>query len=55
MMPELGAYAGAVLSAYAVSAVLLAGLVGVSLRKSRKAREALERMEAATRRTHDRP
>jgi heme exporter protein D len=54
MMPDLGAYAGAVLSAYAVSLVLLAGLVVLSLRRARKAREALERMEAATRRTHDR-
>jgi len=54
MMPDLGSYAGAVLSAYAVSALLLAGLVALSLRQARKAREALERMEAATRRTDDR-
>ncbi len=54
MMPDLGAYAGAVLSAYAVSGLLLAGLVVLSLRRARKAREALERMEATTRRTDER-
>lgn len=52
MIPDLGAYAGAVLSAYAVTAVLLGGLVATSLRRARKAREALERVEAAMRGKH---
>lgn len=52
MIPDLGAYAGAVLSAYAVTAVLLGGLVLASLRRARKAREALERMESAMRGKH---
>ncbi|NQY58575.1 heme exporter protein CcmD [Cognatishimia sp.] len=45
MMPELGKYAGEVLSSYAASLVLLAGLVVVSLRASRKAKMALEALE----------
>ena len=45
MMPELGKYAGEVLSSYAASLVLLAGLVIVSLRASRKAKAALEALE----------
>ncbi len=52
MMPDLGTYAGAVLSAYAVTAVLLGGLVAISLRRARKARAALERMETAMRGKH---
>ena len=46
MLPELGKYVAEVLSAYAVSLILLAGLVGVSLRRGRKARAALDRIEA---------
>ena len=38
MIPELGKYAEAVLSSYAASIVLLAGLVILSLRKGRSAR-----------------
>ncbi|MCH2249608.1 MAG: heme exporter protein CcmD [Cognatishimia sp.] len=45
MMPELGKYAGEVLSSYAASLLLLAGLVIVSLRASRKAKAALEALE----------
>lgn len=46
MIPELGKYAGAVLSAYGVSIVLLIGLVWLSLGQSAKARKALAEEEA---------
>lgn len=45
MMPELGKYAAEVLSAYAVSLILLAVLVAVSLRRGRAARIALDAVE----------
>ena len=45
MMPDLGKYAEAVLSSYAVSLVLLALLVAVTLHRGRKARRALEEVE----------
>jgi len=45
MMPDLGKYADTVLSAYGVSILLLVGLVWLSLRASRKAREDLEKVE----------
>lgn len=44
-MPDLGKYADAVLSAYAVSLVLLFVLVLMSLRKGRAARRTLEKVE----------
>ncbi len=50
MIPELGKYAEAVLSSYAASIVLLAGLVILSLRKGRRARRALEEIEQRQRR-----
>lgn len=46
MMPELGKYAGAVLSSYAASITLIAVLVGVSLWQSAKVRRALREVEA---------
>ncbi len=46
MIPELGKYASAVLSAYGVSIVLLVGLVWWSLSQSTKARKALAEEEA---------
>ena len=46
MMPDLGKYAGTVLSSYGVSLVLLIGLVLVSVRAGRKARKELEAAEA---------
>jgi heme exporter protein D len=52
-MPDLGSYAVYVLSAYAVSVVLLVGLVGLSLRGARQARAALERREAEAKRQQD--
>lgn len=45
MIPELGKYAGEVLSSYAASFVLLAGLVILSLRASRKSKVALDALE----------
>ncbi|ETW14501.1 heme exporter protein D [Roseivivax marinus] len=45
MMPELGKYAGTVLSAYAVSLVLIVVLVAVSLWRARRVRAALDRVE----------
>ena len=44
-MPDLGAYAGAVLSAYAVSAALLGGLTLRSLIRNARARGALAQAE----------
>ncbi|MGR3454997.1 heme exporter protein CcmD [Pseudooceanicola sp.] len=46
MMPELGKYAGAVLSAYALTLLLLAALVAVSLWRARRVKAALEKVEA---------
>ena len=45
-MPDLGKYATEVISAYGVSLLLLAGLVLLSLRKGRRARADLARIEA---------
>lgn len=45
MMPELGKYAITVLSSYAVSLILLALLVAFSIRRARKVRAELERIE----------
>lgn len=45
MIPELGKYAGAVLSSYGVSLALLAVIVWASLRRSARVRRALEAME----------
>lgn len=44
-MPDLGKYADAVLSSYAVSIVLLVVLVGLSWRRSIKMKNALEQIE----------
>jgi heme exporter protein D len=48
MMPDLGKYAVEVISAYAVSLVLLAALIGLTLRRGRAARAALAEAEALT-------
>ena len=45
MMPDLGKYAGAVLSAYAVSLALIVLLVAVSLWRARRVRAELDRVE----------
>ncbi|MEX0309404.1 MAG: heme exporter protein CcmD [Tateyamaria sp.] len=44
-MPDLGKYADAVLSAYAVSLVLLVGIVVLSLLRGRKVRAEMEAVE----------
>jgi heme exporter protein D len=46
MMPELGKYAGTVLSAYAVSLVLLAAIIGLSWWQSRRMKRQLDAAEA---------
>ncbi|MBM1222374.1 heme exporter protein CcmD [Ponticoccus sp. SC2-23] len=45
MMPDLGDYAGAVLSAYAVSIVLLAAIVVLSVVQARSVRRRLDDVE----------
>ncbi|MFW2542607.1 heme exporter protein CcmD [Primorskyibacter sp. 2E107] len=45
MMPDLGKYAGAVLSSYAVSIVLIVVLVAVSILRARRVRAALFEIE----------
>ena len=44
-MPDLGQYATEVLSAYAVSIVLLVAIIWLSWRRSVKVRAALEEIE----------
>ena len=44
-MPDLGKYADAVLSAYAVSIVLLVGIVVLSLWRGRRVRAEMEAVE----------
>ncbi|WP_299376279.1 heme exporter protein CcmD [uncultured Tateyamaria sp.] len=45
MMPDLGKYADAVLSAYAVSIVLLVAIVALSLWRGRKVRAEMDAVE----------
>ena len=45
MMPDLGDYAAAVLSSYAVTIALLAGFVWFSFWQARRARARLDRIE----------
>ncbi|MEM6587263.1 MAG: heme exporter protein CcmD [Pseudomonadota bacterium] len=44
-MPDLGRYADAVLGAYAVSLLLIAGIVALSLWRSRRVKAELETLE----------
>ena len=44
-MPDLGKYAFEVLTAYAASIAVLAVLVGLSLRRSRRVKRMLEEIE----------
>ena len=44
-MPELGKYADTVLSAYAVSIVLVIGLVAISLWRSNRIKKQLQDVE----------
>jgi len=45
MMPELGKYAVYVLSSYAVTLVLMIGLVVLSVARSRRVRAELDKVE----------
>lgn len=45
MIPELGKYAGAVLSSYAISLGLIVLLVAVSVIRARKVKRALDQVE----------
>ena len=45
-MPDLGKYAEAVLSSYAVSIVLLVILVGFSLRRAKRVKKQLQDIES---------
>jgi len=45
MIPELGKYAGAVLSSYGLSIGLILMLVAVSLRRSRRVKAELQEVE----------
>lgn len=49
MMPDLGKYADAVLSAYGASFVLLVGLVAWSLWQGARVKRALDEAEARAR------
>lgn len=50
MMPDLGKYADAVLSSYAVSIALIVALVAFSVIRARKVRAQLEDVEQRSRR-----
>jgi heme exporter protein D len=45
-MPDLGEYAAWVLGSYLASALLIAGLVALSLRQRARVKRALEEVEA---------
>jgi heme exporter protein D len=45
MMPDLGKYEGAVLGAYAVSILLIVGLVALSLIKAQRVKRQLRALE----------
>jgi len=51
MMPDLGKYAFAVLTSYAASIVLIAGLVALSLWRAARVRAALREAETRRERT----
>lgn len=50
MIPELGKYAIEVVSSYAITMALMLGLVWISLRRSRRVRDALVSVEKRMRR-----
>ncbi|GGO57840.1 heme exporter protein D [Roseovarius pacificus] len=50
MMPDLGKYAEAVLSSYAVSIALLVVLVWMSLRRAKRVNKQLEDVESKVKR-----
>lgn len=50
MMPDLGSYAVYVLASYGVSLLAIAVLVWASVRRARKVRDALDRIEERVKR-----
>jgi heme exporter protein D len=44
-MPDLGKYTETVLSSYAISLILLAGIILVSLRRARRVKKELQDVE----------
>jgi len=52
-MPELGKYAFAVLSSYAVTLIGIAVLIAITLWRARKVRRDLARAETMMRRRHE--
>lgn len=52
MIPDLGKYAGAVLSSYAASIALILALVGLSLWRGAKVKRALAEAEARQGKSH---
>ena len=53
MMPDLGKYAGAVLSAYAISLLLMAVIVALSLWRARVVKRQLNEAEARAKQASD--
>lgn len=53
MIPDLGKYAGAVLSAYAISLLLMAAIVLVSLWRARVVKQQLKDVEARVKQASD--
>jgi len=53
MMPDLGKYEGAVLSAYAISLLLMAAIVLLSLWRSRVVKRQLKDIEARIKQASD--
>ncbi len=49
MMPDLGKYAAEVLSAYAVTLVMLLAIVWLSIARARRVKRELEEVEARRR------
>ena len=45
-MPDLGKYADTILSAYAITIVLLVGIIVTSLMRARKTKKQLDELEA---------
>jgi len=53
MIPDLGKYAGAVLSAYAISLLLMAAIVALSMWRARAVKRQLNDAEARAKQASD--
>jgi heme exporter protein D len=53
MWPDLGRYAFSVLVSYGITLALVGGLIGLTLRRAGRVRQALTEAEAQRRRGHD--